>query len=146
MIKFVLGFVAGAAVVLGLVFLDVINPGTVQTASQDPQKGLAQAADNVVQQVKEGAKNLRTNGEAAALVLGKTGQQAVCRREGLTTRHVCRAKEGQLFRVMDNAVLLFKGDPKDLGPDVEAMAKQTFEELAASPEPAPAKQVAAPTE
>lgn len=132
MVKFILGFVAGAALVLGLVFLGVLNPSTVRTVTQDPEKGLAQATDNMVEKVKQEADNLRTNKEAAAMVKGKTGQDAACRREGISSRHVCRLADGTIYRVVGSDVVQFKGDIKTLGPDISQWAKKTFEELKTS--------------
>ena len=131
MIKFVVGFVAGAGLSLALVYLGVLTPSTVRTVSQDPQQGLAQAADNMVEQVKKGAENLRTNGEAAAMVKGKTAQDATCRREGLSTRHVCRTADGKVYRVMGDEIVLFKGDLATLDPDLVEWAKKSFGEAAA---------------
>lgn len=131
MIKFLVGFVLGAGLALGLVYLGVLTPATVRTVSQDPQQGLAQAADNMVEQVKKGAQNLRTNGEAAAMVKGKTGLDSTCRREGLSTRHVCRTQDGAIYRVMGDDVVLFKGDLATLDPDLVDWAQKSFAEAAA---------------
>jgi hypothetical protein len=131
MLKFLVGFVAGAGLSLALVYLGVLTPSTVRTVSKDPQQGLAQAADNMVEQVKKGAENLRTNGEAAAMVKGKTEQDATCRREGLSTRHVCRAADGKVYRVMGDEIVLFKGDLATLDPDLVDWAKKSFGEAAA---------------
>ncbi|MFH1807360.1 MAG: hypothetical protein ABIJ09_01345 [Pseudomonadota bacterium] len=145
MIKLAVGFVAGFGLALGLVYLNVLTPGAVRSVAANPQQGVNQVADNMVQQVKEGAKNLRTNGEAAAMVTGKTTQEAVCRREGLSTRHVCRTREGTIYRVMGDEVVLYKGDLATLDPDLSDWAKQAFDEILsaaakeARPAPAPAK-------
>ncbi len=127
MIKLLVGFVLGAGMVLALVFLGVLTPGTVRTVAENPQQGVSQVADNMVKQVKEGARNLRTNSEAAAMVKGKTSQDAVCRREGLSTRHVCRTRDAKIYRVMGDDIVLFKGDIKTLDADLSAWTQQAFE-------------------
>lgn len=143
MIRILIGFVLGAGLVLGLVFFRVITPGSVRTATHDPGQGVRQVTDNVVRQVREGVKNLRTEAEAAAMVQGKTGQPAVCRREGLSNRHVCRCQNGKIFRVMGDDVILFKGDLKTLDPALATWAKKTFADLLGSAQPA-SPPVAAP--
>ena len=136
MLRLLIGFVLGVAATAGLVYAGVVTPRTVRDVAKNPGRGLSEMTDNAVRQVKEEAKNLRTNAEAAAMVKGKAGQDAVCRREGLSSNHVCRTREGALWRVVGDDVVQFKGDLKDLDPDLTAWLKKSFEESAAAPTPA----------
>lgn len=129
MIRLIIGFAVGAATILALVYSGVLTPSTVRVAAHDPRQGVQRVTDNVVREVRKGVKNLRTEAEAAAMVHGKTGQKAICRREGMTNRHVCRTADGKIYRLMDDHVILFKGDIKTLDPDLKTWAKKTFTDL-----------------
>ncbi|MBN2360828.1 MAG: hypothetical protein JXR83_15340 [Deltaproteobacteria bacterium] len=132
MLRLLVGFVVGVGLTALLVYAGVVTPRTVRDVTKDPGRGLSEMTDNAVRQVKEEAKNLRTNAEAAAMVKGRAGQDASCRREGLSTNHVCRTRDGTLYRVVGDDVVQFKGDLRDLDPDLTAWLKQGFEERAAT--------------
>ncbi len=129
MLRVLIGFVLGAASLWALMFFGVLTPRTVRVTTRNPRQGVQQVTDNVIRQVRSGVKNLRTEAEAAAMVQAKTGQRAVCHREGLSTRHVCRTAGNKIYRVMGTQVILFKGDLKDLDKDLESWAKKAAGDL-----------------
>lgn len=136
MLRLLIGFVLGVVLTAGLVYAGVVTPRTVRDVAKDPGRGLSEMTDNAVRQVKEEARNLRTNAEAAAMVKSKSGQDAACRREGLSSNHVCRTRDATLWRVVGDDVVQFKGDLKDLDPDLASWLKQSFEASAAAAAPA----------
>lgn len=127
MVKFLLGFVSGIFLILILVYFKLITPRTIKTVSKDPEKGLSQAADNVIKNVKEGVSKIRTNEEAAKIVYRKTSKAAICRREGLSLRHVCTTVDKRIYRVINDKAILYKGDLELLGEDVVVWLRDVLE-------------------
>ena len=141
MLRLLIGFVLGVGLTALLVYAGVVTPRVVREVAKDPGHGLTEMTDNAVRQVKEEALHYRTSAEAAAMVKGRAGHEAACRREGLSSNHVCRTRDGAIYRVVGDDVVQFKGDLKDLDQDLAVWLKRGFEETAP---PATAKRPGAP--